>query len=96
MHRSEERYLGVIESYCRKVDDDERPLSERGAAFTAAPGDILMWRFGRTYSHSAIVTDWPLVVHAFAQERFVVEDDPRRHAKIAACPMRVYSFWSRP
>jgi cell wall-associated NlpC family hydrolase len=94
-HRELERYLGVVEAHCRRVDTDERSLADRGAEFAPEPGDILMWRFGRTYSHSAIVTAWPNAIHAFAQERLVVEDQLARHATIAKCDMRVYSYWRR-
>jgi cell wall-associated NlpC family hydrolase len=29
------------------------------------PGDIALFRFGRTYSHGAIVTEWPRLIHAY-------------------------------
>lgn len=93
LHRGEERYLAVVERYCRLVDEDFRPLSERGQDFTAQPGDVLMWRWGRTYSHSAIVTEWPRIIHAFAHEQCVVECDVRG-TPMSEQPMRVYSFWS--
>lgn len=92
LHRGEERYLAVVERYCRLVDEDFSPLAVRSEYFNAAPGDVLMWRWGRTYSHSAIVTAWPLVVHAFAPERFVVECDVRG-TPMSAHPCRVYSLW---
>ncbi len=28
------------------------------------PGDVAVWKVGRTYSHAGIVVDWPLVIHA--------------------------------
>ena len=93
MHRGEERYLAVVESYCRLVDEDFRPIALRSEYWSAAPGDVLMWRWGRTYSHSAIVTDWPNVVHAFAPEGMVVETNVRSYIKLAERPCRVYSFW---
>jgi len=94
LHRSEERYLAVVESYCSRADDDDRPLIERGPEFRALPGDILMWRWGRTFSHSAIVTAWPKIVHAFAPEEFVVECDVTG-TPMSDNPLRVYSFWKR-
>jgi len=30
------------------------------------PADIVLYRFGRVFAHSAIVIDWPLVIHAFS------------------------------
>ena len=29
------------------------------------PGDVAVFRFGRTFSHGAIVTDWPRLIHAY-------------------------------
>lgn len=51
LHRSEERYLGNVEQYCTRT---EVPL----------PGDIALFKFGRCFSHSAIVVDYPSVIHA--------------------------------
>lgn len=59
LHRSEERYLEFVEAHLDRCD---APL----------PGDVVVWRFGRTFSHGAIVVDWPLVIHAFVPERAVV------------------------
>jgi len=94
MHRGEERYLANIERYFGRVDDEEGSLIERGPHFRAEPGDVLMWRWGRTYSHSAIVTEWPRIIHAFAAERFVVECDVNG-TPMSPQPMRVYSRWRR-
>jgi len=51
LHRSEERYLGWIEQYCDRV---------------AVPrmGDIVLFKFGRCFSHSGIVVAWPNIIHA--------------------------------
>lgn len=29
------------------------------------PGDIVLWKFGRVYSHATIVLDWPVIIHAW-------------------------------
>ena len=51
LHRSEERYLKNVEQYCVQTS-------------TPQPGDIAMFKFGRCFSHSAIVVDYPSVIHA--------------------------------
>jgi hypothetical protein len=28
------------------------------------PGNVLIWRYGRTFSHGAIVSQWPMIIHA--------------------------------
>ncbi|HLY53939.1 MAG TPA: hypothetical protein VKS60_00195, partial [Stellaceae bacterium] len=62
LHRDEERYLGFILDRAQEVD-------------VPGPGDVIVWRVGRTFSHGGIVTAWPLVVHAYAPARRVVESD---------------------
>lgn len=52
MHRDAERYMEGLLGYARPVD-------------AAAPGDIALFRFGRTFSHGAIVVEWPRVIHAY-------------------------------
>jgi cell wall-associated NlpC family hydrolase len=92
LHRSEEKYLGVIESYCRLIDPDETPIESRIDTFRADTGDILMWRVGRTFSHSAIVTDWPFIIHAYLPSSIVEEVDVL-HTPMALRPVRTYSYW---
>jgi cell wall-associated NlpC family hydrolase len=38
------------------------------------PADVAMFRFGRQFSHGAIITEWPNVIHSF-NFRPVVEDN---------------------
>ena len=54
LHRDAERYMEGLLRYARPLDDTG-PL----------PGDIALFRFGRTFSHGAIVTGWPRLVHAY-------------------------------
>lgn len=60
LHRSEEKYLGFVENYGYRVD-------------TPLPGDIALWRFGRAYSHAAIVLDADgTILHAYRDAGCVV------------------------
>jgi cell wall-associated NlpC family hydrolase len=52
LHRSEERFLGFLA-------DRAQPTAY------ALAGDVLLFRYGRCYSHAAIVVDDALMVHAF-------------------------------
>jgi hypothetical protein len=63
LHRSEERYLGFIFEHCTEV---RSPML----------GDVMVFRYGRTYSHGAIVTQiMPLaIVHAFQPAGVVFEE----------------------
>jgi cell wall-associated NlpC family hydrolase len=86
LHRSEERYLGFI--FDRGAETPE-PL----------PGDVMVLRYGRCYSHGGIVTAArPLcIVHAYYQTRMVVEDEISRNAVLAdpARKPRFFSYWAK-
>jgi cell wall-associated NlpC family hydrolase len=59
MHRGEELYLDRLPEYCDPV--------ERGE-----PADIVMFRIGRTVSHSGVLLDVPgQFVHAWSRDREV-------------------------
>jgi hypothetical protein len=45
LHRSEEIYIAGLEQYAHEVA-------------LPGPGDIVVWRYGRTFSHGGIVTSW--------------------------------------
>jgi cell wall-associated NlpC family hydrolase len=61
LHRSEEAYLKWILKYCNKVD-------------TPQPGDIAMFKFGHSSSHSAIVIEWPRVIHSYVRLGVIISD----------------------
>lgn len=75
LHRNEERYLAGIERWARRVD-------------AAKPGDVALYRFGRTASHGAIVIDDDMLVHAYRPQRAVVLQERRALAD------RFDSYWS--
>jgi len=65
LHRAAETYLDGIGRYC-----DEAPVAD------PQPADILLFRWGRTYSHGALVTRVApslTVLHAYQPSRRVVE-----------------------
>ena len=53
MHQGAERYMEGLLDYAREI---KGPPS---------PGDVALFRFGRTFSHGAIVTQWPRLIHAY-------------------------------
>lgn len=71
LHRGEERYLGWLRQYAVEQHGGE-----------PAPGDVVVWRFGRCFSHGAIVVgEGPraAIVHALRSSGRVVLstlDDP--------------------
>ena len=86
LHRAEERYLGFI--------------FDRGAEVTAPlPGDVMVVRYGRTYSHGGIVSiAAPLtIVHAYFPARSVLEEEIGRNSVLsdATRKPRFFSYWTR-
>lgn len=79
LHRDAERYLGFVlehadELPCVAQASAESCGREPSCEAKAKPADLALWRFGRCFSHGAIVVDWPLVIHAYAGRGCVMED----------------------
>lgn len=55
MHRDEELYLSKI---------FESKVAFETTQNNLLPGDVVLARFGWTFSHGAIVIEWPLCIHA--------------------------------
>jgi cell wall-associated NlpC family hydrolase len=62
LHRSEELYLKEIEKFVSEIHGPPRPA------------DFIVFRFGRTYSHGAIVVDWPIVIHSYIPYGVLLSD----------------------
>jgi cell wall-associated NlpC family hydrolase len=59
------------------------------------PGDFLLFHFGRSYSHGAIVINWPLCIHAHRDSGVVLVDalrHPRLLQRIAQRKVKVFTF----
>ncbi|MFX8708340.1 hypothetical protein ABTM42_21205, partial [Acinetobacter baumannii] len=76
-----ERFLSFVTPHAREIGEDE-----------AGPGDLVIWRFGRTYSHSAIIIDAPVVLHAVIRGGAVVRADMARDCDLAERPRRFFSL----
>lgn len=80
LHSSEE----VFQSWCECFG---RPTAN------PQPGDVVLWRFGRSYSHGGIVVDWPRsVIHAFRPFGEVCETPPDA-SRLAGKETIFYTFW---
>jgi cell wall-associated NlpC family hydrolase len=84
LHRDAERYLDFVLAHAGEVAVAPPDAFSAGSlAFCAArrpmPADVALWRFGRCFSHGAIVIDWPLVIHAYAGRGCVLEDAHKAH-----------------
>ena len=62
MHQGAERYLGIVLDHAHEIPGP--PL----------PGDVVLYRFGRCFSHGAIVVAWPMIIHAYLNARVTIEN----------------------
>jgi cell wall-associated NlpC family hydrolase len=82
LHRSEERFLGVLLARSHQVKKPEA-------------GDVVMFRVGRCFSHGAIVTraDPLTIVHSFQPVGSVIEEEVARN-KLLKIEIALYaSYW---
>lgn len=85
LHRTQERYQNGVSEYC--VETTER-----------LPGNIIMWKIGRVFSHAGIIVDYPIIVHSLIKvgvQKMDIEkpngilltkDNVRR-------PVKYFDFW---
>jgi len=77
MHRDREWYLSIVEEFAKEVP-------------TPLPGDLVLFKWGRLFSHGAIVIAWPKIIHAWAATRTVCRFDATLNP-LAEKPRKFYS-----
>lgn len=82
LHRDEEAYLDWVRPYAREIGRDQ-----------VGPGDFAIWRYGRTYSHGAIIIDPPVVIHATLAARAVVRGDMDRDEELRSRPVKFFTLF---
>lgn len=88
MHKTEERYLSAVTARATEVPMTPAPL----------PGDLVLIKFGNTFSHGAIVTEWPVCIHALLRHpvgyiNFELDSLLKRMGQTR--PMKAFSYWPR-
>lgn len=87
LHRSDEKYIEGLLQHAREV----------GAP--PARGDIVLWKFGRCFSHAALVVEWPLVIHAYVGRTVQLEDVSKAEWLLklgnGPRPVKFFSYWGR-
>lgn len=82
-HRSTERYIEHLSQFADELPEESPIL----------PADVLVIKFGRTFSHGVIVVDYPLCIHAYFREKVSLVDAsndgrfvgrPRKHFALRA------------
>jgi NlpC/P60 family putative phage cell wall peptidase len=82
LHNSEERYMGWLDRYARRLALDEE----------ARPGDVALFKFGRCYSHGGILIEPGMLAHAYIgmgviRSRFT-------EAPLAGRPVKYWSLFA--
>lgn len=83
LHKSEERYMAWMDQIAVEIPEDE-----------AKPGDIILFKFGRCFSHSGIISRPGYVVHAFAKLQLCIETE-LKFGIFHNRPTKFYSIWKR-
>lgn len=77
-HRDEEWYLQIVKNFAHEV---QLPL----------PGDVVLFKWGRLFSHGGIVVEWPLIIHAWAPARKVLFFDVSQNSRLWPQPRKFFS-----
>jgi cell wall-associated NlpC family hydrolase len=80
LHQRDERFLALVEVHARQVE-------------APGPGDLVLWRFGRCFSHAAIVISWPTIIHAYIPAGGVELGDALADTDLARRPCVFFSPW---
>lgn len=79
LHRSEELYLKTIAPFTRE---------KSGAPL---PADFVVFKFGRAFSHGAIVVEWPLIIHSYIPHG-VMLGDSLRDGELIGREMKIFEL----
>lgn len=84
LHQRAELYLGFIRAYTGEVTRE-----------TAGLGDFVVWKYGHTYSHGAIILDRPAIIHATIRGRTVHLGDMDQDEDFATRPAMFFTLWPK-
>jgi cell wall-associated NlpC family hydrolase len=62
LHRDEERFLSFMNRFGKEINNPK-------------PGDAIIFKYGRCFSHGAIVIEYPIIIHSYRPSKYVVYDD---------------------
>ena len=82
LHRDEEQFLGWVRDYAVEIEREQ-----------VGPGDFAIWKFGRCYSHGAIVIDLPEVIHAVIIGGGVIRANIDRDEELRSRPVKFFTLF---
>lgn len=77
LHRNAERYLNSLLQYSREVHKPD-------------VGDVVLWKFGRTYSHGGIYVGDGRIIHSYIGRGVVLDDI--NQAELAGREVKYFSL----
>ncbi len=90
LHHSAELYFDGLLQYVHEIPGPPQP------------GDIALWKIGRTFSHGSIVIEWPQVIHAYIGRCVMLENaEAAQHLQFIGegkdsgkpRPRKFFSYW---
>lgn len=82
LHRDRNLFLEfIVDAGAREIDREEIGM-----------GDLGVWKWGRAYSHGAIVLSPPQVIHSYVEVGVTI-DDITSHEELRRREARFFSFW---
>jgi cell wall-associated NlpC family hydrolase len=81
IHKTHEWFLSLMPGF---------PAREIAEADTG-PGDLVLFKIGRVFSHVAIVADWPLGIHAAVNEGRVIACNLDRDVGLTSGPRKFFT-----
>jgi NlpC/P60 family putative phage cell wall peptidase len=84
LHHQEERYMTSVLRFADPINEAD-----------AQAGDLVLFKFGRAFSHGAILVAPGQVIHAVRKDGGVVLGDLHRDVDLLDRPRRWFNFWSR-
>lgn len=84
LHRSEEKYLEALAPVMREITGSAI-YSGSGDLLQVTPepilkplpADFVIFKFGRAFSHGAIVVKWPIIIHSYIPHGVLLSDAER-------------------
>jgi cell wall-associated NlpC family hydrolase len=95
LHRDEERYLKVVQQYCREISEAD-----------AQPGDVVVYHFGRAWAHGGIIVECSnhrdteaqrnlmMIIHAVLNQNVQLADGIN-DGNIVGRKRRFFSPWAK-
>jgi len=82
LHRDEEQFLGWVTRFAHEIPRE-----------AVGPGDLAIWKYGRCYSHAAIVIDLPEVLHAVIRGGGVLRANADRDEELRSRPVKFFTLF---